>query len=276
MPPLQPSLASRPASSPGEITRTPGLTVKPAMGSAPYGLYFPEQWDSKSVWHDIRVRQAVNLSIDRKTMNEALTQGHSHLTGSVFPENFDFYWQPPEPRYDPAQAKKLLAEAGFSQGFDAGDYYCDASYANIGEVAVNNLQELGIRVKLRPLERAAFFKAYAEKKLKNIVQGASGAFGNCATRAEQFVVKGGTYVYGHYDDIDALFAAQATEMDRTRRTDLLHRLQQLVHDKQIYAPIWQLSFISGVGKRVAQPGFGLIQGFVYPAPYEELTLKTGA
>jgi peptide/nickel transport system substrate-binding protein len=36
-------------------------------------------------------------------------------------------------------------------------------------VALNNLQEIGIRARLRPLERAAFFKAYAEKKLKNIV-----------------------------------------------------------------------------------------------------------
>ena len=258
-----------------EITRTPGLTVRPAMGSAPYWLYFPEQWDPKSPWHDIRVRQAVNLSIDRKTMNEALTLGYSRLTGSLFPENFDFYWQPPEPRYDLAAARTLLTAAGHPRGFDAGDYYCDASYANIGEVALNNLQELGIRVRLRPLERAAFFKAYAEKKLKNIVQGASGAFGNCATRAEQFVVAGGTYVYGSYPDIDALFAEQATQMDRTKRADILKKLQQLVHEKAIYTPIWQLSFISGVGKRVAQSGFGLIKGFVYTAPYEDLTLKTG-
>jgi peptide/nickel transport system substrate-binding protein len=89
-------------------------------------------------------------------------------------------------------------------------------------------------------------------------------------------VKGGTYVYGSYPDIDALFAEQATEMDRAKRTALLHRLQQLVHEKNIYAPIWQLSFISGVGRRVEQSGFGLIKGFVYTAPYEELTLKTGA
>lgn len=259
-----------------ELQRTPGLTLKPTVGSAPYWLYFPEQWDLKSPWHDHRVRQAVNLSIDRKTMNEALTLGHSHLTGSQFPENFDFFWQPPPPVYDLAGARKLLTEAGFPNGFDAGDYYCDAAYANMGEVAINNLQELGIRVILRPLERAAFFRSYSEKKLKNIVQGASGAFGNCATRAEVFVVKGGTYAYGNYPDIDALFAQQATEMDRAKRTATLHKLQQLVYEKTIYVPLWQLAFLSGVGPRVEQSGFGLVKGYVYTAPYEDMTLKTGA
>ncbi|SEP28723.1 peptide/nickel transport system substrate-binding protein [Rhodospirillales bacterium URHD0017] len=256
-----------------ELLRTPGLAIKPALGSAPYWLYFPEQWDPQSPWHDRRVRQAASFALDRKTMNEALTLGHSRLTGSIFPENFEFYWALPPPAYDPARARKLLAEAGHARGFDAGDYYCDTSYANIGEVALNNLREVGIRVKLRPLERAAFFKAYSEKKLKNIVQGASGAFGNCATRAEAFVAKGGTYVYGSYPDIDELFAEQAVEMDRAKRAATLQRLQQLVHDKAIYAPIWQLAFISGVGPRVDQSGFGLIKGFVYTAPYEDLTLK---
>jgi peptide/nickel transport system substrate-binding protein len=257
-----------------EVTRTPGLTLKPTVGSAPYWLYFPEQWDPKSPWHDQRVRQAASLAIDRKTMNEALTLGHSHLTGSIFPENLDFFWQPPEPVYDPERARKLLADAGYAKGFDAGDYHCDASYSNIGEVALNNLQEVGIRVRLRPLERAAFIKAYAEKKLNNIIQGASGAFGNAATRAETFVVKGGTYVYGNYPDIDAVYAQQAGELDRGKREALLRRLQQLVYEKTIYAPIWQLAFLCAVGPRVDQSGFGLIKGFVYPAPYEELTLKT--
>ncbi len=256
-----------------ELTRTPGLSIKPAVGSAPFWLYFPEQWDPRSPWHDQRVRLATNLALDRKTINQALTLGYSRLTGSIFPENFEFYWQPPEPVYDPGRARKLLAEAGHARGFDAGDYYCDTSYGNIGEVVLNNLREVGIRVKLRPLERAAFFTAYSEKKLKNIVQGASGAFGNCATRAEAFVAKGGTYVYGSYPDIDALFAEQAVQMDRAKRETMLQRLQKLVHEKTIYAPIWQLAFISGVGPKVGQSGFGLIKGFVYTAPYEDLTLK---
>jgi peptide/nickel transport system substrate-binding protein len=137
---------------------------------------------------------------------------------------------------------------------------------------LNDLQAIGIRAKLRPLERAAFFKGYSEKSYKNIIQGASGAFGNAATRLETFVVKGGTYVYGNYPDIDALFQQQAAELDAKKREAILHKAQQLVHERTIYAHIWQLAFINGAGPRVGESGLGLIAGHAYSAPYEDVTL----
>src|SRR5438128_2034461 len=189
-----------------ELQRTPGLTLKPVFPPAPFWLYFPEQWDPKSPWHDERVRRAASLALDRKSINEALTLGLSKLTGnSLVPDIFEFYWQPPAPVYDPENAKQLLAEAGYPKGFDAGEYTCDSSYANLGEAVVDNLQAVGIRVRLRPLERAAFFEGYGNKKFKNLIMSGSGAFGNAATRLEAYAVKGGTYAYGNYPDIDALF-----------------------------------------------------------------------
>ena len=86
------------------------------------------------------MRKAASLAIDRNGSNQALTLGHSLVTGNaIVPKGYDFYWQPPEPVYDPAAAKKLLAEAGYPNGFDGGDYNCDASYSNIGESVVDNL-----------------------------------------------------------------------------------------------------------------------------------------
>jgi peptide/nickel transport system substrate-binding protein len=257
-----------------ELPRTPGLSLKPAATQATFWLAFPEQWDAKSPWHDERVRKAASLAIDRKAINQALTLGFSGLTGNPFvPDIFEYYWQPPGPAYDPAQARKLLAEAGHANGFDAGEYTCDASYANLGEAIVNNLGEVGIRARLRPLERAAFFKGYAEKQFKNLVMGGSGAFGNAATRLEALVVKGGTYVYGSYPDADELFKQQAAELDPRRRTAILEKMQQIVSERTIAAPIWQLAFINGVGPRVGESGFGLIPGFAYTAPYEDITIK---
>ena len=257
-----------------ELQRTPGLTLKPAVIQGTFWLYFPDQWDAKSPWHERRVRLAASLAMDRPTINQALTLGHSKLTGNIIPSSFDFYWQAPAPVYNAARAKQLLAEAGYPNGFDAGEYSCDSSYSNLAEAITNNLQAVGIRTRLRPLERAAFFAAYSEKKLKNIIQGASGAFGNAATRLEAFVVTGGAYVYGSYPDLDGLFQEQAAELDRKRREAILHKMQQLVvQDKLMYAPIWELAFLNGVGPRVQESGLGLISGHAYSAPYEDVTLK---
>src|SRR5271157_5615578 len=97
-----------------DVQKTPGLSLKPVVLQAPNWLYFPEQWDPKSPWHDLRVRQAANLAIDREGMNKALFLGYCKTTNSIIPYTFTDYWQPPAAVYDPAQAKKLMAAAGFA------------------------------------------------------------------------------------------------------------------------------------------------------------------
>lgn len=124
-----------------------------------------------------------------------------------------------------------------SRGFDAGSYTCDASYANLGGAVMNNLQEAGIRSKLRPIERAAFVKGYADKAYKDIIQSGSGAFGNAATRMESYVVKGGAFSYGSYPDIDALYPQQAVELDHGRRAAILQKMQELVREGNVRADL---------------------------------------
>ena len=66
---------------------------------------------------------------------------------------------------------------------------------------------------------------------------------------------------------------QANELDPPKRAAILHRIQQIVHERTIYAPIWQLAFINGHGPRINESGLGLIQGHAYSAPYEDLELR---
>jgi peptide/nickel transport system substrate-binding protein len=138
---------------------------------------------------------------------------------------------------------------------------------------LDNLQAVGIRLKLRPIERAAFIKGYAEKTFKNVIQAGPGSFGNAATRYEAYVIKGGTFAYGGDPEVDALYEQQAVELDYKKREAMLHRMQQLVYERTIFAPIWQLAFLNGVGSRVGESSFGKIARFPYTAPYEDITLK---
>src|SRR5499427_1438403 len=256
-----------------EVRRTAGLTLRPTPIVSTHWLVFLDQWDPKSPWADRRVRLAANHAIDRQTMNDAITLGFSRITWSIIPQSFDFFWQPPAYAHDPALAKRLLAEAGYPNGFDAGDLWCEPATATMSEAVANDLRTVGIRTRLRPLERAAFFKSYQEKKLKNLAYSISGAFGNAPIRLETFVVAGGPFVYGSYPDIDVLFREQAAELDRKRREATLHHIQQLVHEKAMYAPIWELGFIHAQGPRVAESGLGLITGWAFSAPYEDVKLK---
>ena len=257
-----------------ELRRTSGLTLRPAPFTSTHWLVFADQWDPKSPWHDRRVRLAANHAVDHQAINRADSLGFSKITGSIVPTSFDFYWPPSPYPYDPAKAKRLLAEAGYPSGFEAGDFWCDAGTTSVSEMLINDWQAAGIRTKLRPLERAGFLTAYREKKLKNIIYGLSGISGNAATRIEAFVASSGSYAYGGYADIDGLFREQASEIDTRKREAILHRIQQLIHEKAMYLPIWQFVLLQGYGSRVAESGLGLIADYPWSGPYEDVRLKT--
>ena len=78
---------------------------------------------------------------------------------------------------------------------------------------------------------------------------------------------------GATPDIDGLFQEQASETDRKKRESVLHRIQQLMHDKAMVAPIWELAFINGHGPRLAESGLTLITNHAYSSPYEDVKLK---
>ena len=122
--------------------------------------------------------------------------------------------------------------------------------------------------------RGGFYQGWAEKKYRNLIQGGSSRFGNAATRMEQLLIRGGIYAHGSYADIDGLFLEQAREPDQKRREAAVHRIQQLVYDKAIVAPIYEVTGLNGVGPRVAEAGLGLIAGYAFSAPYEDVKLKS--
>jgi len=257
-----------------DIQRTPGYKlVAPQHSQGVFWLDLPDQWDPKSPWHDRRIRMAANHAIDRKALNQAETLGFSRPTGSIIPRVFEFA-RPYEPvAYDPTLSKKLLTEAGFPNGFDAGDLYPWPPYVSMGEALASYLQAVGIRTKIRTMERAAMTTAWREKKLKNVIVGITGAAGNAATRLEAYVSKGGVYTAGVLPEVEDLFQRQARELDPKKREALLYQIQQILHDEVIHVPIYELAFIWGIGPRVEEPGINLIKGFAYSGPLEDLRLK---
>jgi peptide/nickel transport system substrate-binding protein len=199
--------------------------------------------------------------------------GLGRTTGSFVPPEFDFSLKIDPPPYDPARAKRLMTEAGYANGFDAGDLTPLPPYTSLAEEVGNYLQAVGIKTRVRTMERAAFLSSWREKKLHGLLIGATGAAGNAAARLEPFVTRTGIYAYGFFPELEDLFERQARELDRKQREALLHQLQKAVADRVLTAPIFQQAFLCGVGPRVEEAALGLIQGYPYVGPAEDLKLK---
>jgi peptide/nickel transport system substrate-binding protein len=256
-----------------EVKRDPTLKLAFSGGIAIFFLDFLEQWDPKSPWHDRRVRLAANYALDRRALSEAETLGASKPAGNFIPRSFEFAL-PIEPYpYDPAKAKQLLAEAGYPNGFDAGELHQLPPYFSLGEAILGYMQSVGIRMRMRPMERAAYFSALATKKLKGVCVCTSALYGNAASRMSEVVPSDASYAYGGYPDVDALFKQQSLETDRKKREALLHQIQRILHERVRFGPIFDYIWPSGVGPRVTEPALMLINPYPWSAPLEEVRLK---
>ena len=208
-----------------------------------------------------------------QALNQLLTLGFSRLTGSIIPADFDFAWAVPPYAHDPKKARQLLAEAGYPRGFNAGDFWTDIGWAEQTEAIANDLAAIGIHTRVRALERAAYVTQLREKKLRPLVYMGTATYGNAAARVDTYVAANGIFTYGTYPDIEGLVQEQAVERDRKRREATLHRIQELMHERAMFAPIWDIATLTAYGPRVAEPGLGLIARYLWSAPYEDVRLK---
>jgi peptide/nickel transport system substrate-binding protein len=141
-----------------QISKTsPDLTSAPGQTSRT----FPVWMNLKTApLNDVRVRQALSLATDREACLQTVLGGSGKI-GAMLPESqvggYDGVSELPFYKYDPEGAKKLLAEAGFANGIDLGEYIVVA--ANALDVACAQILQqqwaaAGITVKLNPMETA--------------------------------------------------------------------------------------------------------------------------
>jgi len=256
-----------------DVRKTPSLKLMAVRSNTIFMLDFRDQWDAGSPWRDPRVRLAASLAIDRQALNAAEQLSFGGLTGNVVPRSLEFALPIEPDPFDPNRAKQLLAEAGHPRGFDGGEFTIAPPYESAGETIATYLGNVGIRMKIRTMERAAFFSTWRDGKLKGVVFGGLGPSGNAATRLQILAVKGAPYAGGVIPEVQDLYERQARELDRKKREELLHQIQRILHDRRVFAPVWENGFIRGVGPRVEEPALALVPYFPYSAPYEDVRLK---
>jgi peptide/nickel transport system substrate-binding protein len=256
-----------------EVKNDPNLSFEFSGGMAVWWIEFFDQWDPESPFHDRRVRLAVNYAMDRQAISCAETQCASTPEGNIIPREFDGVLPIVPYPYNPAKAKELLAEAGYPNGFEGGDLTPLPRYFSMAEAIASYLGEVGIRVKVRTMDRGAMIAKWKEHKLKDLGMIASGALGNATTRLTTYVASSAKFAYGGHPDLDALLEKASAELDPVKRESLLHQVQLIAYDKVMHAPVYALHWPNGVGPRVKVSGMGLIPGFYYTGPFEDIELK---
>lgn len=214
-------------------------------------LPFPEE---KSPFQDIRVREAASLAIDRKTICEKILFGGASPYGEALcPYNLG--WDPtvkPEP-YDPERAKKLLAEAGYPNGFTTRINASSGSRYWI-EAIVANLADVGIKVNIDIYEGGSLWDAVRGKKLRGLMQRNSwyDAERNAGADLQDGYTEEAPWAYVTTKEIsDALKACMRARTDE-EAAELGRKASKLIRESRINIHLWSTHANYGVSPKIAQ------------------------
>lgn len=234
-------------------------------------IYFTNQWDSASPCSNPKVRKAMSLAIDRKTLADIHMPGCDPIGGLGLegdPNLADF---PPDP-YDPEKAKKLLAEAGYAKGFHAGTYYpYQGGYWPMGEQIANYWKAIGITVDTKLLDRPAWM-ANREGKRMTIAIFIDPA--TAPTVGGRLSYLFGSSSYGNYPDIQEVWDQYRKAIDAKERKDLILRVQKMIHERAMFIPLVSTNSPAAFGPRVKGNPYKIQPLIWFTAPFEDMELES--
>jgi peptide/nickel transport system substrate-binding protein len=194
--------------------------------------------NGKKPFDDIRVRRAVNHTIDRKSIIDGATSGYGIPIGSHFPPHHPWYVDLTN-RYprDIAKAKELLKEAGYANGLDVNIKPPPFAYARrSAEIVAAQLAEAGFRVRIEPVEWAQWLDVVYKQKNYDMT-----VVAHVSPWDQDNYTRGKDYYYGYQNDaMDALMKQALAESDVAKQKDIYVRIQRMIADEAVHAFMFQL------------------------------------
>ncbi|MDO3622568.1 ABC transporter substrate-binding protein [Ralstonia pseudosolanacearum] len=199
---------------------------------------------------DVRVRRALSLAIDRRAIVDRILQGAATVANQWMPaDTFGYNPEVKDIAYDPAQARKLLAEAGFAQGFNLVMHVPNDRYPQGPETAQAVAQfwtRIGVKAKVEVVP----WSVYASRANKNDYAMSMLAWGNGTGEASYALVNVlatvdakqglGASNWGHYSNqaVDHALDASTEEFNTEKRAAILRHSVKLVSDDVGVLPLY--------------------------------------
>lgn len=229
------------------LSKLPGVAVT----SKGWEKFAPMAWlwinHRVPLFQDLRVRQAIELAIDREALSKVVWQGYAPPATGPFHRQTPFYSpQAAQPRRDKERARKLLAEAGYKgqpvrmQGLPFGE-----TWNRTAELVRQNLQEAGLKVELVAADLASTMARTSnwdfDLALTYMYQYGDPALGVSRNYVSSEIKKGSVFNnVGGYQNakVDAMFHRGATIADPGRRAGAYAEAQRTLVDD--VAAVWLL------------------------------------
>jgi peptide/nickel transport system substrate-binding protein len=238
------------------LARLPGVSVKQTdLRGAAYLAIFNVR---RAPYDDVRVRQAVAHAIDREFIRRNVDTGYTiEMLGPVPPASVMYNRGLVDYRFDPGLANQLLDAAGYGRkdggvrfGLDLLWPSYDVGVARMGDIIARNLGEIGIKVRLQPLERGALIqKGYVALQFDMLIEsyglGPDPDIGverlynsNNIHNPPQPSTNSSGYVNR---EVDALFEVQRGKVDQGERKVIYDRIQEMIWNDLPVLPMFSYS-----------------------------------
>jgi peptide/nickel transport system substrate-binding protein len=212
---------------------------------------------AKPPFNDVRVRRALNHAVNRALIIDRVLLGTAvPLNGPMSPDSAFVAADLPEHRFDPDLARRLLAEAGHANGFEAVIDVLGA-FREPAEAIAQMLGRVGVRARVQVWEGAVLSPMWLNADRRRERDMYFTSWGNATLDPSDLMVptlrtgaRGNSSGYSS-PEVDRLLDAGETETDDARRRSMYLEAQRIVNRDAPWIFLWLPQDIYGVSRRIA-------------------------
>lgn len=246
-----------------------GFSILAQKGANSYNVYLDDQFAPGVPVGHAKVREALNLAVDRQAIVSTIQEGYGRPIGTYYTqtrvlEALGYDWKVDLYPFDPQRAKALLAEAGYPNGFDIDVYLYPQSGLTGGQDNIRAVAGMWSNIGVRPNLIELDYGAWRSKLAKGEMPGAAGIliapcrpWQSLVEAYRTFMHSANLFTHVKYQELDQLIDGASGSLDVEVFKSKLREAIKFVRTNHLAVPLFETDNLFGVSKRIRNwdPGF---------------------